>query len=188
MTVKPVVNKATNDQYIKQYVLDDTNYDVRTDGTIWTRYSKNGAGLIPNYNWRQTGLTISNSKGYFRLELTIDSNRVRINVARIIYLKFNGPLHEDLVINHIDENKLNNNPSNLELVTIQQNNVHNRRTEDFRTRNSVNHIFDMTKARECRRLRSLGKTYKELMVIFQASRSCISNLVKNKIWKEPTAA
>ena len=111
MVVKPVVNKATNDRYIKQYVLDDRSYDVRADGTIWTRYSKNGAGLIPNNNWRQTGLTISNSKGYFRLELTIDSNRVRINVSRIIYMKFNGPLHDDLVINHIDENKLNNSPS-----------------------------------------------------------------------------
>ena len=110
--------QALNDLAIMA-LLDDPLYDVREDGTIWTLRTPTGkvglAGL-----WRRPLSTLraaNPSDPYIRLRWL----GRRLAVHRIVYAKLNGPLEADLVINHIDGDPTNNIPSNLELVSHQEN-------------------------------------------------------------------
>ena len=52
----------------------------------------------------------------------IDGVRKTIGVHRVIMFTFCG--HSNLTVNHIDGNKENNSLSNLEYLTIKENNIH----------------------------------------------------------------
>lgn len=60
-------------------------------------------------------------KGYYRVVLSKDSVRKKHLVHRLVLSSFNPTSDKTLEVNHIDENKLNNNLSNLEWVTKRQN-------------------------------------------------------------------
>lgn len=61
-----------------------------------------------------------NPHGYLRVKM----NNKNVQIHSIIAELFLGKRPENLVVNHIDGNKLNNHPSNLEYVTIAQNIQH----------------------------------------------------------------
>lgn len=58
-----------------------------------------------------------NPSGYLRLKM----NNKNVQVHSLIAELFHGKRPENLVVNHIDGNKLNNHPNNLEYVTIAEN-------------------------------------------------------------------
>ena len=58
--------------------------------------------------------------GYLRVKM----NNKNVQIHSIIAELFLGKRPENLVVNHIDGNKLNNHPSNLEYVTIAKNIQH----------------------------------------------------------------
>lgn len=115
----------SRNKYIEM-LLNDPNIDVRIDGTIWAFSNRNGIG-IPT-KWRRIDKV--DKLGYHFVGYTCKpgsrKNRMTINLPthRIIYAKFNGPLEENLVINHKDGIKNNNLPSNLELITSGENASH----------------------------------------------------------------
>lgn len=47
-----------------------------------------------------------------------------IRVHRLVWMTFRGPIPANLVVNHIDGNKLNNVVENLEVVTVRENAQH----------------------------------------------------------------
>jgi hypothetical protein len=98
---------AVNDGYVR-FFLKDINYRVTDDGVIWTRISRQGH--VTN-NWRPKPLV--QKQGY----LTFTYCKKNISVHRVVYAALIGKLESDLVINHIDGCRSNNDPSNLELVT-----------------------------------------------------------------------
>jgi hypothetical protein len=97
-----------NDKYIEA-LLEDENYQVHSDGTILR--------LVGDF-W--VPVRQINRQGY----LCIVYQTKRLQLHRIIYAKFVGPLNGRLVTNHKDGNTLNNHPENLELITQQENNAH----------------------------------------------------------------
>jgi len=106
-------NPATNDCYIKR-ILKDERYKVKRNGTLWTRISINGAGLMPGTVWRRCGST--DSHGYAVFKPRFDGVRTKVAIHRLIFAAFCGALDEDKVINHLDGDRMNNKPDNLELV------------------------------------------------------------------------
>lgn len=67
-------------------------------------------------------------EGYIRPELGMkDGRRKRILLHRLVALAFCEGYKEDLVVNHIDENKTNNHYTNLEWITQAENNAHGTR-------------------------------------------------------------
>lgn len=67
------------------------------------------------------------SDGYLNINLRNSTAAIQkmFRVHRIICTAFHGePITEDLVVNHKDYNKTNNNPENLEWVTNKENNNH----------------------------------------------------------------
>jgi hypothetical protein len=121
---------ASNDKYIEQFLADEL-YKVDVDGTVWTRKSTNGISLLKDGNWRAIKLNYHNSPAsdysYAQIPYTVapgtrhKRNRVFLSLHRVIYRKFIGPLHPKLVVDHLDGDSLNNLPSNLELITQEEN-------------------------------------------------------------------
>ena len=82
----------------------DTHYSVDTDGNV---YSK-GAVLKPFDN-----------NGYKRIKLNIEGIRRAYLVHRLVAEAYLGA--SDLCVDHIDNNKANNNLSNLQYLTVAEN-------------------------------------------------------------------
>ena len=93
------------------------NYEVYENGDVYSYY-------------RNKFLTKSIVQGYVQYTLYIDGKIKRIKAHRLVGLLFLSPPenYKDLVINHKDGNKLNNNSSNLEWCTQYYNNLHARVT------------------------------------------------------------
>lgn len=173
---------ATNDSLIADFLSSD-DYDVRSDGTIWTRITKTGKVSVSNV-WREAGFPKSEETPYWY----VSKDRKHLKRARIVNQKFlagkdgNPELAQDLVINHKDGNSLNDHPSNLELVPQGRNNEHR-----FRELNRPpvigNKTISYEIAEQIRADKRAGFTHRQLMNKYSIkSKGWISQIVNNKIW------
>ncbi len=103
--------KATNDWLISSF-LDDPLYLVSESGEIYTR---KGIGRQILNHWRIAGWI--DKEGYREIQY----RGYRLKAHRIVYRKFNGELDENKVIDHLDATSGHNHPTNLELVTMEEN-------------------------------------------------------------------
>lgn len=97
---------------MRNYIYGCTDYQADSEtGEIISLKGKNEKPLKQ----------IINRSGYYRVKLSWNSKYKPYYVHRLIWEAFNGPIPKGFVINHKDENKLNNCLSNLEMVTQQYN-------------------------------------------------------------------
>lgn len=87
-----------------------------------------------------------NSTGYRRVTLYYNGRKKRYFVHKLVAIHFCEGYSEDLIVNHIDGNKLNNESSNLEWVTRSQNDIHafNNNLRDIVNRRKVAKIHKET--------------------------------------------
>lgn len=71
--------------------------------------------------------SLNHPKGYLKYQLHSNGKTYQRYVHRLLYETFIGDIPEGYEINHIDENNLNNDLSNLECVTPLQNKHHGTR-------------------------------------------------------------
>ena len=93
------------------------NYEVSNLGKV--RNIKSGRIIKPSLN----------KNGYLRLWLCENNKKKYLYLHRIIATAFIDNSEEKPCVNHIDENKLNNDLSNLEWCTVKENNIHGTRTK-----------------------------------------------------------
>lgn len=97
-------------------------YEVSNKGRIKSLFrrilTKNG--VFKNKKESILKTTVSTS-GYHSVMLCVNDVRSRFYVHRLVAKMFLPRLFENYVVNHKDGNKLNNNFSNLEWVSIQEN-------------------------------------------------------------------
>lgn len=63
----------------------------------------------------------TNNSGYRIFCLMRDGKKVMMKRSRLMYSVFKGPIPKGMTVNHIDLNKINDNPDNLELMNIGDN-------------------------------------------------------------------
>ena len=82
--------------------------------------------------------------GYLRVVLSVNGTKKYKTVHRLVAEAFldmpDG--NEKFVVNHKDEDKLNNNVNNLEWITISENNTYNKRQEKIAAKNIKNGVYD----------------------------------------------
>lgn len=168
-----------NDHLISK-LLDDQNYEVRPDGTVWTRITRTGKVSVNNV-WRQSGCA---RRGYWTLKYF----GAMLQIHRIVYAKFNGPLEADLVVMHQDDNGLNNAPENLKIGTISQNNFHRFRKDGGKPPVMGNKVLSWEDVREIRHEKKhFFRSHSELAQMYGISKGHVSDIVNNKIWIEGKA-
>ena len=159
-------------------------YEVSSHGNVrrvapWCdgRKTKPAPGLI--------GMIASN--GYRRITLRKDMKQVRFPLHRLVALAFIGPApsgrHQ---VNHINGNKTDNRPENLEYVTPSENQFHSYRILKSATRPGSKHHNAKISEADVITIRSLwanGKQQKELGAMFGISQPTISEIVHRKMWK-----
>jgi hypothetical protein len=170
---------ATNDHLITHLLNKPEYYWIGHDGSVWTKITRTGKVSVTN-TWRRCD-QIKN--GYRAVSYSLDEKRYVLAAHRIVYAKFVGDLEPDLVINHKDGNSLNNDPTNLELISQAKNNLHS-----FRVLNKKpvmgNKTLNWEVIRELRNDRKSGMTYRMLRQKYHISKGHISQIVLNKIWIE----
>lgn len=108
--------------YIIEKIKDYENYYIDTNGIIYTSYILGGRGKISNtirplkYGY--------NKDGYKRVVLSVNGKKYYKEVHRLMAKQFLYNYNENLVVNHLDGNKENDNINNLEMTTIQGNTKH----------------------------------------------------------------
>lgn len=104
-------------------------YDKDLNDEIWKPY-KNTIYMISNKGRARNTRTNNIMKGKIRADgyvewcLTIDHKKHSYMAHRLIYETFYGPIDKDMVINHIDGNRINNQLDNLEQITQSENVIH----------------------------------------------------------------
>ena len=101
------------------------NYEVSNLGKI--RNIKSGRILKPQ----------PDKDGYLRLGLYENNKKKKLFLHRIIATTFIDNPEGKPCVNHIDENKLNNDLSNLEWCTIRENNIHGTRIKRIAEKRSI---------------------------------------------------
>lgn len=96
-----------------------------------------------------------NSGGYLWVKLTKDKKEKSFAVHRLVLCNFIK--HSDLVVNHKDSNKLNNNIDNLEFVTQRQN-VHHYENTQKRSSKYIGVCFDKDRNKWSAKMKIKGKT------------------------------
>jgi hypothetical protein len=98
---------------IIEAVVNDPNYDIRPDGTVWSNVYRGNKN--PN-RWYQLKHTTVNNAG---VVVSVRGYQVRLN--RLVYRKYVGLLTPGMVIDHIDGDVMNNRPDNLQELTTADN-------------------------------------------------------------------
>ena len=117
---------------MKTHKFKETNFIDELENEIWRpikgyegHYEVSNFGRVISYKRDKAKLLKShvNKVGYHHVVLNIEGNRTTILIHQLVAIAFlnHTPCGHNKVINHIDGNKLNNNVSNLEIVTTRQN-------------------------------------------------------------------
>lgn len=95
-------------------------YRVGTDGSVWTRWKKNGKkpSLLGTL-WKR--LKTNTARGYLQVALQSVGVRVERKVHQLVLETFVGPRPEGMEVCHNDGNKKNNSLSNLRWGTKSEN-------------------------------------------------------------------
>jgi hypothetical protein len=115
---------AVNDDLI-ELIVNDPQFDIRADGTIWTTRPKRNPTDTYNGLLRRCDYQCTKTK-YMKVRY----KKKLLLAHRIVYRKHVGDLSQNLSINHKDRNKTNNAIENLELVTHADNMLHAKKIMD----------------------------------------------------------
>lgn len=110
----------------KKVVFNNVELLVYENGDIWTsdRYVTQWNGHVHQARLiKAKKLTpICNGRaGYYQVKIYFEGKGKAIYIHRLVWMAFNGHIPEGYEIDHLDEDKANNNLSNLALKTRKEN-------------------------------------------------------------------
>ena len=162
------------------YKFRGAEYIVCSDGRILSTKNIGRGGFRKELKQR------IDADGYPVITVGDNKHRTVKKVHRIIAESF-IPNPDNLPeVDHIDNNKQNNDVSNLRWIT----GFENKSRIPFETR-SMSHRHEkngratvtIEVVRQIREKFKLGKTIEELVIEFNSNNAIISNIVKNRTWK-----
>lgn len=161
-------------------------------GKIWRLAKWTGGGDVSGLIYtRKTRAERSSARlgSYLRVMFKDGSDRRKVSAHRIIWMIANRrPIPAGMEVNHLDGNKQNNDPSNLEIVTRQQNVQHSHthlspKKKDQRGEKNSSAAVTGAQVMEIRALwKAKAMTQREIAEMFGVRQSTISAIVVRKSW------
>jgi DNA polymerase I-like protein with 3'-5' exonuclease and polymerase domains len=151
-------------------------YLASSDGDIFS--IKTTSGYLDYNNPHELHKTLNNQGRYM-----VSINKKPTQVSRLIYMAFNNTseIPMNLVVDHVDGNRLNNQPGNLQLITQQANikkRVHQSISLNFHKPDSKLDLYEVGKIKYD--LLSLPQL--EVMRKYSITRNRVSNIALGKSW------
>ena len=178
--------------YRRLSFLGFPKYRVGSDGSVWAKRKYKGHAFCPH--WKKLK-PFPHRDGHLFIDLHHGENRgrVRFFVHHLVLIAFVSNRPRGCMARHYpDPDPTNNRLANLSWTTPLQNqkdrNEHGtgpKRTyvASFGVQNGKT-FFSEEQVREIRKLHAAGKySYRELAVMFGASKPCIGGIVSRKTWK-----
>lgn len=102
-------------------LIEEGVFRVDSNGKIWRTcdWCEGKMKKLPHKEWRRAEYLSTN--GYLRIRVSLRGIRIRVSAHRVVWRYFNGDIPRGCIIDHIDENRMNNRPTNLEPVTQSEN-------------------------------------------------------------------
>lgn len=172
------MNYSSKDHLIDQMV-NDPEYDIRKDGTIWTNRPKSGPKAKNKiYPWRRTDR--DNDKGY----KIVTYKGTYFKAHRVIYRKFKGKLDSYKEINHLNSVRSDNRPENLELIEGTDNIQHMVDSgNSLKGENCPSAVLTDDQVRQIRSLLSLGWSQADIGKLFGVCRTRISDIKRGRTYQ-----
>ena len=151
-------------------------YLASSDGDIFS--IKTTSGYLDYNNPHELHKTLNNQGRYM-----VSINKKPTQVSRLVYMAFNNTseIPMNLVVDHVDGNKTNNRPGNLQLITQQANikkRVHQSISLNFHKPSSKLDLYEVGKIKYD--LLSLPQA--EVMRKYSITRNRVSNIALGKSW------
>lgn len=183
----------------------NTDSTTTTSQEIWKTipgyeglYSISNDGRVKNERWNSFLRPSINHGGYACIRLSREGCPRFWTVHALVALTFIGPRPDGKVINHLDGNKLNNRPENLEYCTGAENmrhaaehglmssgEVHSRITKATTNRGEQVHLAKLTEAQviEMRALFTTGDyTFDDLGERFGVANTAAMSAIRGATW------
>jgi len=175
-------------KYNTNSVLENQTYSFANE--IWKKiqeypkYEISNLGRIRKNNYIKKRILDS---GYYRVHLSKNNKQKTLYVHVLLATTFIKEIPKNYIVNHKDGNKLNNNLSNLEIITKKENVKHAYKNGLIHTRKGENHQNSKLKKDdiiEILRLRNIEKlTQQKIADKFNISREHARAIINNKKWK-----
>ena len=170
---------------MREKILPCKCHKVQSNGALWSKnyqFSQKGMRGIQtrtNGSWKKLSCSIT-SKGY--LQISLHGRIVRVN--RLIAFNF---IPNELCfpeVHHIDDNKINNDISNLRWGNAKMNaGDRERNGNTVKGVRNFNAKLNDKKVKEIRKLRGNGMTFQSIADQYGVSKKLILLISQNKIWK-----
>jgi hypothetical protein len=183
---------------MKSILINEKGIDwlVCDDGRIFrpafaTETSRNRFGKSQSFQSTHAQKELSpfiSKSGYYLVSAKLGPSRPKVFVHRLIAMAFVEGYAEGLTVNHINGNKLDNRPENLEWVTRAENTKHQWETGlvDLRGENAPNHKLTQRQVIHIRKALQLGVPSNSLSIIANVNPSTIHLIQAGKRWKHLT--
>lgn len=118
-----------------------SNYFITKTGKVFSIYIIGGHGRTDITSPHELKYGYDDD-GYKRVVLSDNSNKKYVKVHTLVVEQFIGHIGNEMVVNHKDGDKQNNNVNNLEIITPKENTIHAHKTGLTTTERPVDVMFD----------------------------------------------
>jgi hypothetical protein len=147
--------------------------------------------MISGAIWRNNGIAKraeKHSAKYLQVQFQVDGRKYYVYAHRVVWMYINEEeIPPGYEINHLNGEKCDNNPGNLECVTPQENCLHATRVLGL-NRGSNHGRTSLTEddVREIRRLTETKVSKRSIAEKFGISPSCVSHIRARRTWGHVT--
>ena len=183
------MGKPTNSEDLVYAAVTSGELEIDEEGRVWRVAAR-------RWNrWTKTTLRIpcarrraENDLGdYLQVRVMTNSVRVHAMAHRLVWRHFRGPIPDGLTVNHDDGNKKRNTPSNLELATYSEQQLHALhvlgvgRVDQRGERNAMAKLTGAQVA-EIRRRRERGEALKAIAAVYGVTDRAVSKIALGHRW------